>query len=51
MIVINNVKYKFLFELCQAYDISYAELIKFRTNNKSISELELLGHFIENNII
>ncbi len=48
MIVINKVEYKSLYELCQAYNICYAELIKFRTNNKNISELELLGHFIEN---
>ena len=48
MVVINNVEYKSFYELCQAYDISYAEFIKFRTNNKNISELELLGHFIDN---
>ena len=48
MVVINNVEYKSFYELCQAYDISYAEFIKFRTNNKNINELELLGHFFDN---
>ena len=48
MVVINDVEYKSFYELCQAYDISYAEFIKFRTNNKNINELELLGHFIDN---
>ena len=48
MIIINNTKYESYFELCKAYNISYAEFIKFRTNHKNIGELELLGNFIEN---
>ena len=48
MIVLNNVRYESWYELCQAYNISYAELIKFRMNNKDINELEILDHFIGN---
>lgn len=48
MIVLNNVRYESWYELCRAYNISYAELLKFRINNKNISELEILEHFIGN---
>ena len=48
MIVLNNVRYDSWYELCQAYNISYAELLKFRMNNKDINELEILEHFIGN---
>ena len=46
MIVLNNVRYESWYELCRAYNISYAELLKFRITNKNISELEILEHFI-----
>ena len=48
LIVLNNVRYESWYELCQAYNISYAELLKFRMNNKDINELEILEHFIGN---
>ena len=48
MIVLNNVRYESWYELCRAYNISYTELLKFRMNNKNISELEILEHFIGN---
>ena len=48
MIVLNNVQYESWYELCQAYNISYAELIKFRINNKNTDTLEILEHFIGN---
>lgn len=48
MIVLNNVRYDSWYELCQAYNISYDELLKFRMNNKDINESEILEHFIGN---
>ena len=48
MIVLNNVRYESWYELCQAYNISYAELLKFRMDNKDIDELEILEYFIGN---
>lgn len=48
MVVINKVKYESYLEVCKAFDISYVDLIKYRQINAGISELELLGHFINN---
>ena len=48
MIVIDNIKYNSYLEVCKAYNISYTEFINFRRKNKDISELQFLGHFIEN---
>ena len=48
MVVINKVKYESYLEVCNAFDISYVDLIKYRQINAGISELELLGHFINN---
>ncbi len=48
MVVINEIKYESYYEVCKAFDISYAEFINYRRSNNDISELELLGHFIPN---
>ncbi len=48
MVIINKIKYESYYEVCKAFNISYAEFINFRRMNKDISELELLGHFIVN---
>ena len=46
MVVINEIKYESYYEVCKAFDISYAEFINFLKKNKDVSELDLLGHFI-----
>ena len=51
MVIINKIKYESYYEVCKAFNISYAEFINFRRMNKDISELELLGHFIVNIVV
>ena len=46
MIVIDEIEYESYYDLCKAYNISFAELIKYRMKHKDISEWDLLSHFI-----
>jgi hypothetical protein len=47
ILVINSLTYESYFDICKAYDIDYKEFLEYKKSNLDISELQLMGHFIQ----